>query len=35
MASPLWGPALPPSAVANLRLYTRGLRTILGAMAGL
>ncbi|MEV0597252.1 AfsR/SARP family transcriptional regulator [Nonomuraea cavernae] len=27
----LWGPAPPPSAAANLRLYTRGLRMILGA----
>jgi DNA-binding SARP family transcriptional activator len=27
----LWGHAPPPSAAANLRLYTRGLRMILGA----
>ncbi|MEV0306426.1 AfsR/SARP family transcriptional regulator [Nonomuraea fuscirosea] len=26
----LWGSAPPPSAAANLRLYTRGLRVILG-----
>ncbi|MER5644726.1 BTAD domain-containing putative transcriptional regulator [Streptosporangium sp. NPDC002524] len=27
----LWGPAPPPSAEANLRLYARGLRVVLGA----
>ncbi|MGC5009700.1 AfsR/SARP family transcriptional regulator [Streptosporangium sp. DT93] len=27
----LWGPAPPPSAEANLRLYARGLRLVLGA----